>query len=406
MFGPKLDSYTLLLSISALAFVMAAIARSAAKAMPEHRPGLRTWSRSMLAAGAGFLLFYTRGHSPWLLSFALGNALVLITAAYGLAAHARILDLRLPRSLIAGPLAVGLAGVLSTYAFAASHALAIAAVSAALALLFGATALLLVRAAFERLRLLTATCAAVTGAMSLALVMRVFIIAFGDPADVAVTSTAALQVALFLLGNVYILTTSLWMLDTAHERQRQAALESSRRDGLTGLYTRAAFFEIAAQRLGAQRGERCAVVMVDIDHFKRINDNHGHSAGDTALAHAARLIASSVRLSDVVGRYGGEEFCILLPLCNASRAAELAERLVADAARQSVRLKDGTTLRYTLSAGYASSDLAAGSGQATDVLGALLERADQALYRAKGAGRNRAVAAMPAPSRDEAVAVA
>ncbi|HOM15205.1 MAG TPA: GGDEF domain-containing protein [Rubrivivax sp.] len=406
MLGPQLDSLTLLLCISALAFVMAAIARSAAKAMPAHQPGLRAWSRSMLAAGAGLFLFYTRGHSPWFLSFALGNSLVMITAAYGLAAHGRILDARLPRSAIVVPLALGLAGVFSTYIFATSHALAIAAVSAALALLFGATAVLLVRAAFERFRLLTAACAIVTASMSVALVLRVFIIAFGDPADVTPTATATPQVVLFLLGNVYVLTTSLWMLDTAHERQRQAALESSRRDGLTGLYTRMAFFELASQRLGAQRGAGCAVVMVDIDHFKHINDSHGHGAGDAVLAHAARHIANTVRLSDLVGRYGGEEFCILLPLCDAGQAAELAERLVADAARQGVRLKDGTTLRYTLSAGCAATDLPLGTGPATDALGPLLESADQALYRAKHAGRNRAAAAVPAPRATPAVAAA
>ena len=404
MFGPQLDSLTLLLSISALGFVMAAIASSAAKAMPECRPALRAWSRSMLAAGAGFFLFYTRGHSPWFLSFALGNSLVMLTAAYGLAAHGRILDARLPRSAIALPLTVGLAGVFSTYVFGASHGLAISAVSATLAALFGMAAVLLVRAAFARFRLLTATCAAVAASMSVALVLRVFISAFGDPAQVSPSATSTPQIALFLLGNVYILTSSLWFLDTAHERQRQAALETSRRDGLTGLFTRMAFFEIASNRLGERRGACCAVVMVDIDYFKNINDSLGHSAGDTALAHAARLIANTVRLSDVVGRYGGEEFCILLPQCNANQAAELAERVVADAARQAVRLKDGRTVRYTLSAGYASTELPTDIDQAMDALGPLLEQADQAMYTAKRQGRNRALAAAGTSATDTVAA--
>jgi diguanylate cyclase (GGDEF)-like protein len=133
--------------------------------------------------------------------------------------------------------------------------------------------------------------------------------------------------------------------------------------------------------------------MVDIDHFKKINDNHGHAAGDLVLAQAARRIAGAVRISDTVGRYGGEEFCVLLPGFDEQQAADVASRLVDEAARQSIRLANGATVRYTLSAGYAvgnSQPLADGPGEA---LVDVIERADQALYRAKHQGRNRALAA-------------
>lgn len=393
MFGPELDSLTLLLSLSALGFAMAAIASIAAKAMPAHRPALRAWTFSMLAAGVGFFLLHMRGHLPWFLTFAVGNTLVILLAAYGLVAHSKLLDARVPYLVIAFSLAIGLSGVVATYAVGAPHALAVSAVSAAMAALFGNTALLLARAAYERFRLLTAVSAAVIGLLSAALVLRAFISCLGDPANVAPTATATPQVGLFLLGIVYVLTASLWIFDTVHERQRQSALETARRDGLTGVLTRTYFFELASNLVRQHPGTPCAVVMVDIDHFKSINDNLGHAAGDTTLAHCARLIASAVRLSDVVGRYGGEEFCILLPNCNAIQAAELSERLIDDAARQTVRLKDGKTVRYTLSAGYVALDLPVAIDDPMDALSALLERADQALYRAKRDGRNRAVAA-------------
>lgn len=93
------------------------------------------------------------------------------------------------------------------------------------------------------------------------------------------------------------------------------------------------------------------------------------------------------------GRYGGEEFSILLPNCSAMQAAELARRLVEDAATQTIRHKDGEAIRYTLSAGYAASDVPVAVSDPMANLSALLEEADQALYRAKREGRNRAVPA-------------
>ncbi|MBE2241188.1 MAG: GGDEF domain-containing protein, partial [Burkholderiaceae bacterium] len=158
-------------------------------------------------------------------------------------------------------------------------------------------------------------------------------------------------------------------------------------------YTRTAFFELASNLVGRHAARSCAIVMADIDRFKAINDTLGHAAGDTTLAHAARLIAGAVRLSDIVGRYGGEEFCILLPDCTSRQAGELAARLVDEAARQKVRHRDGLCIEYTISAGYAAADIPATLDDPTELLSALLEQADQALYRAKNEGRNRAVAA-------------
>jgi diguanylate cyclase (GGDEF)-like protein len=159
---------------------------------------------------------------------------------------------------------------------------------------------------------------------------------------------------------------------------------SSRRDALTGVLNRGALDEALADE--AQRARRLAepfvVMMIDADHFKTINDRHGHAAGDHALQHLAALLSTQARDIDRIGRYGGEEFTLLLPGASLAEAALVAERL-----RERVTalplMWHGTPLALTVSIG-----LAAWQGD-DDTLPTLLQRADSALYRAKANGRNR-----------------
>jgi diguanylate cyclase (GGDEF)-like protein len=166
--------------------------------------------------------------------------------------------------------------------------------------------------------------------------------------------------------------------------------EIARHDPLTGLLNRRGFAE-AAGRVLAQARRRAAalsVVLADIDHFKGINDTHGHACGDRALQHLASLLASRTRAQDVLARMGGEEFVLVLADTPPDQAARLAERLRHDL--EISRLEDkGASLAMTASFGVAALDLD------QDDLDALLKRADAALYRAKREGRNR-VAAEPA----------
>jgi diguanylate cyclase (GGDEF)-like protein len=112
------------------------------------------------------------------------------------------------------------------------------------------------------------------------------------------------------------------------------------------------------------------------------------------LAHIARLIANSIRISDVAVRYGGEEFCILLLGCIESETAKIAERLVIAAGLQRVRLRDGRSTQVTLSAGYAYTPARSPLKSLPETLEAVIERADKALYRAKAGGRNQAIGAI------------
>ncbi len=399
MFGKPLDSHTLIFSMATLSALLAAFSLIVANSMPASRPALHAWSKALLACGVGFFLLHMRYVWPWFVTSFVANSLILVGAAFGLAAHARLLGLRIRRVLYAGPLFLGLSGIVVTHAFALSQRVIVGTVSAGLVVLFSATGIALVRAARARWRPITAVSATSMLLLAAVLAIRVALSVFGAIEDTRSGSSTATHLGPFLLGLVYTLIGTLWIFDAVHEKQRQAAIEATRRDGLTGLYTRTAFFDLAGHLLAQQPMSSCAVVMVDIDHFKRINDSMGHAAGDTTLAHAARCIANSVRLFDLPGRYGGEEFCILLPGCDIHGASELAERLVKDAARQSVRLRDGQTVRYTLSAGYVATNVPPLIDAPIDLLSVLLERADQALYRAKHGGRNRAVAATRAAER-------
>lgn len=177
--------------------------------------------------------------------------------------------------------------------------------------------------------------------------------------------------------------------------ERQAMMEKIRRqanfDHLTGMCNRRYFMDLAERELErARRYQKpLAILGVDIDYFKRINDNYGHKAGDLALQKFAVTCHEVVRQTDLVGRMGGEEFAILLPETDPGRAREIAERLRKRVEESELSLPDDeTVLRFTISIGLAL--LAAGEKTELD---ALLHKADMALYQAKNAGRNRVLIA-------------
>ncbi len=173
---------------------------------------------------------------------------------------------------------------------------------------------------------------------------------------------------------------------------REALRVQATHDPLTGLWNRGAILDILRRELGrAQReGVPLGVVMADLDHFKRINDTHGHLAGDAVLQEATRRMRASVRPYDAIGRYGGEEFLIVVPACDAVSALHQAERLRASISGAPMKISQGL-MPVTLSLGVAASGVAKDAD--ADLL---LRAADAALYRAKNAGRNRVELATPA----------
>ena len=181
-------------------------------------------------------------------------------------------------------------------------------------------------------------------------------------------------------------TTELRQANDALRKMEQELRRLATTDALTGIANRRCLMELGAQELQrAQRtGEPVCVLMLDIDHFKQINDSLGHPAGDAVIQALAGLCSESIRTMDAVGRLGGEEFAILLPATGGPGALELAERLRIRVAAHAVPW-EGTTIRFTVSIGVAQRDTHSAD------FAALIGSADQALYRAKNTGRNRVV---------------
>lgn len=177
------------------------------------------------------------------------------------------------------------------------------------------------------------------------------------------------------------------------KERAQRAEEEAQRDALTGLYNRARFDSYLAEQFAAaiRNGVPLSVLLIDVDHFKGINDRYGHAAGDAALKSVAGLLRERLRPRDLAARYGGEEFVLVLPETPAKGAAVVAERV-----RASVHAAEHGTaprLKFTVSVGHATLFPTLFSSRE-----ALLRASDLALYAAKGAGRNRVIDAATLPA--------
>jgi diguanylate cyclase (GGDEF)-like protein len=232
-----------------------------------------------------------------------------------------------------------------------------------------------------------------------------------EPATSLVTTLLSMFTALFYVAAVaysaYIRTINLSqtrarLQQSEQELKRQLEEinslqvrlhEQATRDSLTGLYNRRYCDETLERELARcqRNGQELSVLMIDLDHFKRINDGYGHQAGDEVLRTLARLLGNQVRVSDVACRYGGEEFLVLLPNAGQETALERAETWRSAFATIPIRFGQHE-MQATLSIGVATHPAHATSPQT------LLRAADMALYQAKVAGRNRTVVATIGPA--------
>lgn len=170
---------------------------------------------------------------------------------------------------------------------------------------------------------------------------------------------------------------------TQRVQNRQKLLDLARTDGLTGLYNRKYFHELADREVtrSARYSVPLAVALMDLDHFKRVNDTHGHDGGDAVLRHFSKIMTETMRDSDIVGRYGGEEFIVLMPETQIPQAREAAERLRKIVEETPTPWEDGS-IHYTVSIGVAC-------GEGVSDIDDIIKKADDALYRAKRDGRNQ-----------------
>jgi len=175
---------------------------------------------------------------------------------------------------------------------------------------------------------------------------------------------------------------------TARKAMEARLMELATADPLTGVANRRHFLEKAEAEVqrAARYGHPLSLALMDLDHFKKVNDTHGHHVGDEALQHFCRVLGSMLRDVDLVGRIGGEEFAVLLPETDLAQASRAAERMRAALEASPVPAESGP-LPLTLSAGVATYGPGAGT------IDALLQKADAAMYQAKSAGRNQVATA-------------
>ena len=234
----------------------------------------------------------------------------------------------------------------------------------------------------QRWSALYATPLVLTGVMLAARSLRAVVAP--DTVSFEVEQNTVLNVGSSFTALVAALMLQMLLLSLLVRRLLERLERLLRHDALTGLLNRRAIDELLVQEEQRMRrlSGRVSVLMIDIDHFKRINDSMGHAVGDRALQHLAAVMRSQLREIDHLARWGGEEFVVLLPATSGAEAAVMAERLC-ERVRQLPLVNDDHRLALTASVGVAEWQ---GAG---DTVASLLARADAALYAAKRDGRDR-----------------
>jgi diguanylate cyclase (GGDEF)-like protein len=360
------------------AFAATAVMLWLARAEADERSGLGTWTWAVTAQGLGYLLLANAGRLPawvpaWLPAFG-GNLLGSTAVALFFVAIRRFLRLPWRRwplvSMVVLVTAVGawagatyqIATIFNGYVYG-------------LVQLLNGWALLRIRTpAWHRVQRVVALFYLVMG---LVLPLRATGLALQGTGVDYLEHPLAWQEPIYAFGFLFVIVTNLGFLLMCKSRAEADVRLQAMTDELTGLSNRRALDLAIAQAL--QAGRPFAVAMVDVDHFKRINDDFGHSAGDAVLAEFANRLRAAVGPQDLPFRYGGEEFSVLLPELDLTGAMVVAEHVRQQVARPAS--PDGLH-PVTASLGIAAWE----PGDTADTL---LRRADQGLYQAKSLGRNR-----------------
>lgn len=358
---------------------------------PRFHDGLGKWTAALLIQAAVFGLFSARGEWPDVMTIVVPNALFMLCMALQAAAIFEFHGKTLSRGWYVLPmLLVGALFALTIDNF--SMRVLLAGVTYGSGML--ALAILVHRQNREspgsaRWLLLTGYLIGSATMFARAVVGLV------EPAAIpGFMISSAFQGITYVFGLATILVTSMGFLLLHKERSEEAAQKLALTDPLTGAFNRRTFLELAGKEIARTRraGGPLSLVMLDLDLFKLINDRNGHLAGDEVLKGVVSVVQTCLRKEDLLVRYGGEEFCVLLPDVAIDRAMSMAERIRECVERARFPF-DGKALQVSVSIGVAALSIHGDEGIET-----LVSRADEALYAAKKAGRNRVVA-FPANTR-------
>lgn len=351
-------------------------------------PGVADWCHANLIVTLALALFALRGQISDLLSIVLANTALCWALAMFYAGCVRFTGGQ-PRwgRLAAGTLVTMAVVVAWRYVFDV-FTTRVVAVSAFHAVLCALTGITLIRrrprGGAGNYHLTTAAFALFFAAGHTARGLLSALSLMGDPYSL---QSPGLNTLFLTLGALVMPALTMGAVLMIHDTMVRKLEAIANTDGLTGVMSRKAWEEMASRAIAkaCHGNATLALVIVDIDRFKTVNDTYGHAAGDAVLRGFAGLAAAQVRAADCVGRLGGEEFAVLLPATRLADALPVAERIRTGAEQQRVRIGDhGATVRYTISGGVAVL-------HAGESLAQLCARADAALYRAKLEGRNRIV---------------
>ena len=376
---PLFDVPTMLLMTAAASLAMAG---SLAAVRPQRREGIGLWALALVLHVATYVLYTLRGHVPDWASIVLANTLLAGAFALVLAAVHQFQGRPQPwRRMLLPVLAMA---VLFTV-FIGDYRARLMVTGVISPLQLGMVLWSLWRPARPAQGggavLLTAGLALEIGLLSLRGVLAA---TYGMSVE-GMMRGSFMQTFTFMAAFVVVIFSSLGFIFMTKDRADADNRYFAAHDALTGVANRRALI-LALDRdvaRAVRSGEPYALLMLDIDHFKAVNDSHGHRAGDQVLCHVAAILRARLRAQDMVGRYGGEEFLVLLPDTPLRGAADLAESL-RQAVAQAPCLYEGRSIAVTVSIGIFGGRL-----EPADSWDMLIHTADQALYAAKAAGRNR-----------------
>ena len=377
-----------ILAMNITACVLLAVSLRAAISTPlrESRDGLWLWLASLLAQAIAYSLLSVSETANLALYYVLAHSLLATFISLQAAALFQFFGKRLSSwwqlfpALLIGvlfALAAGSAATLSIFAgvFFGTAYVVLATIAAQLGSGMRSAGLRLLVVGFS------------LGAVAF-FVRAIPVLVMPNLLGGELASEKLVAAGLFLSFMVIILT-SVGFLVLQKDRAEAAATKLAVTDPLTGTFNRRTFLELAEKEIARARRskEPLSLVLFDLDHFKAVNDKYGHLAGDQVLKRFVEVAKMCLRQEDLLVRYGGEEFCLLLPQTDSADAAALAERIRGATEYSSFAIKDGRSERrinVTVSGGVAQL-----GGDLDEDIGALIARADEAMYAAKEAGRNQ-----------------
>lgn len=391
---PMIDMRTLVLVAVVVSLIFALSMQIVSKVSTDSE-SLRFWARGSLALALGHFLIALRNIAPDWLSLLLANALVIWGMSHLYRGTCRLLEHPVHRHLdswLGGVTLLAFASLTYIYPSFEARVAVFSLIAGPLFLQHGNLYLRAARPTTGSTKLPLQFCAAILLLTGWTLTVRGLLVPFISLAPDFMVASHWLLPSAFIITIMCCIALNAALPILVMSRYQDSLSEANRKlatlsntDALTGIANRRHFDNVLhneCQR-AARSHQPLALLLIDVDYFKRYNDHYGHQAGDRALQAVARLLAAMTRRpGDLAARYGGEEFAIILPNVAEEHARQLAEHLRAAAEKLAIFHSEAPLGRLTISLGLALS----GNQEMPEQL---LARADQALYQAKGQGRNR-----------------